>query len=193
MTEQSSETSTRTERIVGWFRQPDTTQHPTALELASTIPEDGFNPETVREILDKCEKRRVELLDWSDRLDRKLLGVIAAIGVYAALLVSIPTPVPSPILWPTGLLALTSILSAYLGWRPHPFQSVPTDGLINGSQCDLPRLQQCLIAAHTAASRQITELNMWKAKKLTWATTCFMISAGTTIAYTILRRIPPCA
>ena len=90
MAEQRSETSTWTERIVGWFRRPDTTQHPSALELAASIPEDGFNPETVCEILDKCEKRRVELLDWSDRLDRKLLGVITAIGVYAALLVSIP-------------------------------------------------------------------------------------------------------
>ena len=184
MAEQRSETSTWTERIVGWFRRPDATQDPSA--LAVSIPEDGFNPETVREILDKCEKRRVELLDWSDRLDRKLLGVITAIGVYAALLVSIPTSIPSLILWPTGLLALTSILSAYLGWRPHPFQSLPTDRLINGSQYALPLLQLSLIAVHTAANCQITELNMWKARKLTWATTCFMISAGTTITYTIL-------
>ena len=53
--------------------------------------------------------RRVELLDW---FDRKLRGKNRYRCLRRALLVSIPTPVPSPIVWPTGLLALTSIPSA---------------------------------------------------------------------------------
>ena len=47
--------------------------------------------------------RRVELLDW---FDRKLRGK----NRYRCL--RGPTPVPSPIVWPTVLLALTSIPSA---------------------------------------------------------------------------------
>ena len=73
-------------------RRVDTTQHPTALKLAPTIPEDGLNPETVRETLNKCEKHRVELLDW---FDRKLLGAKTAIGVYAGPC-SFPSSPPFP-------------------------------------------------------------------------------------------------
>ena len=169
-------------RLIGWFRPPglgSLNGHVSALQRP-------FHPETVSDLLDKSEQRRVELLGWSDRLDRKLLAVITADGVYAALLVSIRNLIPVEVVVLVGLLVFTSLGIAYLAWRPLGFRTVAVEGFVGDLDIHPDDLRRLLIAAHDAANRQILELNAWKAGKLSVAAGCFIVGALVAVGYTVL-------
>lgn len=56
----------------------------------------SVHPASIGDLLDKAEQERRELLDLSKSLDRKLLAVITAGGVHAALLISVRGLIPGP-------------------------------------------------------------------------------------------------
>ncbi len=112
---------------MGWFRPHDGIQSEDSL----SILEDAFRPASVSILLDKCERRRAELLGWSTCLDCKLLAVITADGVYVAILVSIRDSIVFPAVLLVGLLACASMVLAYIAWRPHTYGTVPLDAFRN--------------------------------------------------------------
>ena len=147
----------------------------------------AFHPETVTDLLDKSEQRRVELLGWSDRVDRKLLAVLTADGVNVAFLVSIRDSIPTPVVIVVGMLVFTSLVLAYLAWRPLGYRAIATDRFADNLDIHPDdRHQRFLIAAHNLANRQIHDLIDWKAKKLAVATGCLAIGALLTIGYAVL-------
>jgi hypothetical protein len=147
----------------------------------------AFHPETVSELLEKSEQRRAELLGWSDRLDRKLLAVITADGVYAALLVSIRNWIPAEVVVLVGMLAFTSLGIAYLAWRPLGFRTVAVERFTDNLDIHPDDIRRLLITAHNEANRQILELNAWKASKLSVAAGCFIAGALVAVGYTVLE------
>ncbi len=153
-----------------------------------TVLQDAFHPETVREVLEKSEQRRDELLGWSDRVDRKLLAVITADGVYVALLISIRGLIPGGVAILVGLLAFISLGMAYLAWRPLGYRTVSVDRFIGDLDIHPDDLRRLLISAHSAANQQIHDLNAWKARKLAFASGCFAVGALVTVGYTALSR-----
>lgn len=168
--------------LLRWFTPPGLESSKEHLRLVKG----SFHPETVREVLDKSEQRREELLGWSDRLDRKLLAVITADGVYVALLLSMREWTPVGMLLAVGLLAFVSLGLAYLAWPPLGFRAVTIDPFVNHLNIHPDDLRRFLIAAHRAANRQIYDLNAWKANKLAFASGSLAAGALITVGYTAL-------
>jgi len=175
-------------RAISWFRRPGV---PDPEENMRTVLKAPYDPDTVDALLDKYEQRQKELLDWSDSLDRKLLAVITADGVYAALFssVSVRSPVPILVVVLVGISVITSIVLAYTAWRPHPHATVPIDRFVNLMHIHPHDLQRILIVAHKSASCQVYGLNSWKAQKLTAAATCLAIGVLATICYAIIGGV----
>lgn len=169
-------------RLIGWCRPPPVG----SLNGYASALQGAFDPETVSDLLDKSEQRRVELLGWSDRLDRKLLAVITADGVYAALLVSIRNLIPAWVVVLVGVLAFTSLGIAYLAWRPLGFRMVAVERFAGNLDIHPDDFRRLLITAHDAANRQIVGLNAWKAGKLSVAAGCFIVGALVAVGYTVL-------
>lgn len=164
--------------VFRWLRRPVVSRSPLPFEQALAEP---YEPATVDILLNKLEQGRREHLEWADRLDRKLLAVITADGVYAAILASIRDSIPAAVVATVGSIVAASFILAYLAWRPHPYgavsvvEFVPSMGIYAG---DLNRI---LIAAHARVNEDTGRINRWKAEKLTWAVGFFAAAALVTL------------
>ena len=173
--------------LVSWFRPPARLAQS---ELASAALQNQYHRTTVADLLTKSERHRAELLDWANHLDGKLLAVITADGVYAALLVSLRDQIPGPALVAIGAVAVVSLTLAYLAWRPHTYETVPLDPFLPGKMNLHPDdLRRVLVIAHSVANRNIASLNTWKAKQLASAARLFAASALVTIYYSVIGGI----
>lgn len=164
--------------IFRWFNRPDVGQSPITIREVLNSP---YKPNTVGILLEKMERDTIDHLDWADRLDRKLLAVITADGVYFAILPSIRDSLPTYVVTLVGSIVAFSLILAYLAWRPHPYGSVHLDfrRWINIHSDDLRRT---LIVAHSNVNHDMGEINRWKAKKLTWAAGSFAVAALITLS-----------
>lgn len=139
------------------------------------ILEVSVHPESVGDLLDKAELERRELLEMSKSLDRKLLAVITAGGVYAALLISVRGLIPGPAAGAAGAAAAAGIVLAYLAWRPNPSLAMTTHLLADYIKKDPESLKLILINVYIAANHHLYVLNKWKARLFarssTWVST----------------------
>ena len=78
--------------IFRWLHRPAVGQSPITIREALNSP---YKPNTVGILLERMERDTKEHLNWADRLDRKLLAVITADGVYFAILPSIRDSLPT--------------------------------------------------------------------------------------------------
>lgn len=176
--------------IARWFRPPKVEQYEGAADIASEHKETvaDLQAETVQNVLGECQRERNLLLSRSDQIDRKLLTVTTASGVYIALIVSRQASFAALVVWLVGALAIGSIFASYWAWRPIPFMNVPTDELIKGVGYSPTTMNWLLIAANSASIRHIRDLNAWKAEKLHWASSLLAVSAALTLVGAICGR-----
>lgn len=127
------------------------------------ILEQFAHPVSVGDLLDKAEQERCELLEMSRILDRKLLAVITAGGVYAALLISVRDLIPGPATGAAGVIAVAGIVLAYRAWRPNPLLAMTTHLLVKHITKDPDSLKLVLINVYIATNQQLYRLNEWKA------------------------------
>ena len=127
------------------------------------ILEQFAHPVSVGDLLDKAEQERRELLEMSRILDRKLLAVITAGGVYAALLISVRDLIPGPATGVAGVIAVAGIVLAYRAWRPNPLLAMTTHLLVKHITKDPDSLKLVLINVYIATNQQLYRLNEWKA------------------------------
>ena len=167
---------------VRWLRRP-------SLDLSAqtigNILESSFNPNTADSLLDKSEQYRAELLAWSDQIDRKLLAVITANGVYVAILVSIRDFIPAPILLSVGALIAVGLSISYLAWRPHSYGlfSRAFDIFIQNMYIHPDDMNRILAWSHNHANRHLEKLNLWKSQKFTASSMCLAAGALIVISY----------
>ena len=160
-----------------WLRRPVIVRGPLPFEQALAEP---YEPAAVGILLDNVEQERREHLEWADRLDRKLLAVITADGVYAAILASIRYSIPVVVFVAGVSIVAASLVLSYLAWRPHPYGAVPLRSipLTDFHPDDLNRM---LIMAHGVVNNDMGRINRWKAEKLTWAAGFFAAAALVTL------------
>ena len=176
MPEQSTTTDLR-EWVVNWFR-PDTSLPPSlSIRLVTAKKKGWADDDTAREVLSNCELQRAESLNWADRLDRKLLAVLTANGVYVAILATIRHTLYQLVIWPIGVLVLISIILAFLAWRPQGYQTIDTEDLLSYRKANIDKVRKHLISAHYRVNHKVAAVNMWKARKLKVATWFFFASA----------------
>ena len=167
--------------VVRWLRRPDVGQSPITIKEVLDLP---YEPNTVGILLERMERDRTEHHNWADRLDRKLLAVITADGVYATFLVSFSNSIPSCVVTLVVLILAVSFILAYLAWRPHPYGSVLLNcEMMNILPDDLSRI---LIGVHSVVNPDMGKINQWKAEKLTWSAWVFAAAALVTLSvYTV--------
>lgn len=144
------------------------------------------DPATVRKLLEESEQERRELLEMSKSLDRKLLAVITAGGVYAALLISVRGVIPGPAAGMAGLLAVVGMLLAYLAWRPNPLPAMTTQLLAEQIHTKPDLLNLFLVAVHNSLNHQIYDINNWKERVFVRASNWVAVSAVITLLSSIL-------
>ena len=167
--------------IFRWFRRPVAGQSAITIEEVLNLP---YEPNMVGTLLERMEQSRTEHLDWADRLDRKLLAVMSADGVYAAILASIRNSLPRFIVVPLVLIVAVSLILAYLAWRPHPYRSVHLDFRL-WINIQPEHLRRTLIVAHSGINHDMGKINRWKAKKLTWSSGFFVAALVTLFVYAV--------
>lgn len=161
-----------------WLRRPVVRRSPIPYEQALAEP---YEPATVGILLDNVEQDRREHLEWADRLDRKLLAVITADGVYGAILVSIRDSI-SVVVFAGGVsIVAASLVLAYLAWRPHPYGAAPLRSFTPLTDFHPDDLNRILVMAHRVINNNMGRINRWKAEKLTWAAGFFVAAALVTI------------
>lgn len=166
-----------------WLRRPVIVRRPLPFEQALAEP---YEPATVGILLDNVEQERREHLEWADRLDRKLLAVITADGVYAAILASIRGLIPVVVVVAGVSIVAASLVLAYLAWRPHPYGAVPLRSFTPLTDFHPDDLNRMLIMAHGVVNSDMGKINRWKAEKLTWAAGFFAAAALVTLlVYTV--------
>lgn len=167
---------------VRWLRRP-------SLDLSDqtigNILESSFKPNTAYSLLNKSEQYRAELLAWSDQIDRKLLAVITANGVYVAILVSIRNSIPTPILLSVGALIAVGLSISYLAWRPHSYGlfSRSFDIFIQNMYIHPDDMNRILAWSHNHANRHLEKLNLWKSQKFSASSMCLAAGALIVISY----------
>ena len=170
--------------VFRWLRRPVVLWSPLPFEQALR---GSYEPDTVGILLEKLEQERKELLEWADRLDRKLLAVITADGVYGAILASIRDPIPVAIVIVMGSIVVASLVLAYLAWRPHPYNLVSVAKLVPSMNISTDDLNRVLIAAHVGVNDDMRTTNSWKGQKLTWAAWLFAaVALPTLLVYALV-------
>lgn len=146
-----------------------------------------YEPATVGILLDNLEQERKEHLEWADRLDRKLLAVITADGVYTTILASISSSIPVVLVALVGLIVAGSFILASLAWRPHPHDVVSVTKFVPHMDIHADDLNRVLIAVHNDINNYMNTINRWKAQNLTWAVWLFATAAlPTLLVYTLV-------
>lgn len=172
MPEQRTTTDWRS-RAGKWF-QPDTELPPSLIAARKQIWGDDA---TAYEILSRLDQWRMGSLAWADRLDRKLLAVLTANGVYIALLATVHDTLHHLAIWPSGVFALFSLVLAAMAWRPHGYQTIRIESLLRYHEKDIDTVIDFLIKANIATSHVVDSINIWKAQKLKLAIRSFLASA----------------
>lgn len=168
--------------VVLWVRRPALNLDDQTIE---SILESTFDSDTADSLLGKSQQYRAELLAWSDQIDRKLLAVITANGVYVAILVSIRDYIPAPILLSVGALIAVGLSISYLAWRPHSYGlfSRAFDIFIQNMYIHPDDMNRILAWSHNQANRHLEELNLWKSQKFTASSMCLAAGALIVISY----------
>ena len=122
----------------------------------------------------------------ADRLDRKLLAVITADGVYGAILASIRDSIPATIVVVMGLVAAASLVLAYLAWRSYPYRWVSVAEFVKHQHPHADDLNRVLIAAHDQVNEVFGTINSWKEENLTRAAWLFAAAALPTFLMNVL-------
>ena len=161
-----------------WLRRPVIVRRSLPLEKALSGP---YEPSTVEVLLRKSEQESKEHLDWADRIDRKLLAVITADGVYGAILASIRDSIPAVAVAAVGAIVTASLVLAYLAWRPHPYGAVSVARFVPTMNIDADDLKRILIVVHDGVNDDMGIINRWKAQKLTWSAWLFAAAALPTL------------
>ena len=165
--------------VFRWFIRP-------TLDLADQTIESAlgsdFHSKTADLLLDKSEQYRVELLAWSDQIDRKLLAVMTANGVYVAILVSIRDALISI---SVGALIAVGLSISYLAWRPHSYGllSGALDHLIQNMYIHPDDLSRVLVSLHNHCNEHLERLNLWKSQKFSVSSMCLAVGALIVISY----------
>ena len=149
------------------------------------ILEQSAHPVSVGDLLDKAEQERRELLEMSRMLDRKLLAVITAGGVYAALLISVRDLIPDPATGAAGVIAVAGIVLAYRAWRPNPLLAMTTHLLVKHITKDPDSLKLVLINVYIATNQQLYRLNEWKARLFARSSTWVSVGSAITLLLSI--------
>lgn len=167
-----------------WLRRPVASRCQLTLGQALIGP---YEPATVGILLDNLEQERKEHLEWADRLDRILLAVITADGVYTTILASISSTIPVVLVALVGLIVAGSFILAYLAWRPHPHDVVSVTKLVSHMDIHADDLNRVLIAMHNYINNNMKAINRWKVQMLTWAAWLFAAAAlPTLLVYTLV-------
>lgn len=164
--------------VFRWLRRPgvDRSSRPLTQVLA-----EPYEPVTIDILLEKLEQERKEHLELADRLDRKLLAVITADGVYGAILASIRDTIGIAAVIILTLIVAASLVLAYLAWRPHTYDGVSVAKLVASMNISTDDLHRFLIMAHVRVNDAMGIINGWKAEKLTWAAWLFVVAALPTL------------
>lgn len=149
------------------------------------ILQQSAHPASVGDLLEKAERERRELLEMSKVLDRKLLAVITAGGVYAALLVSVRDLIPGPAAGATGIIAVAGIVLAYRAWRPNPLLAMTTHLFVKHIMKDPDSLKLVLINVYIATNQQLYVLNEWKARLFARSSTWVSVGSVTTLLLSV--------
>lgn len=149
----------------------------------------SYDPVTVSELLKGVENNRAELIEWLAHVDRKLLAVMTAGGVYSALLVSIRAAMNVWAVAILGLFAVAGIAVAYNAWRPHSHFTVPLSYLIEGMNIELDDLRRVLVIAYSTSETQIRGVIGWKVRHLGVASWCLMSSTIATMIVTVVGEL----
>lgn len=169
--------------VLRWLRRPVVSRRPLTLEQALS---GSYEPATVDIMLEKLEQEWKGHLERAHRIDRKLLALITADGVYGGILASIRDSIPAAVVVVMGLVAAASLALAYLAWRPHLYQVVSVAKLVPFMEISADDLNRALIAAHDWVNEDIDTINRWKEEKLTWATWLFAVVALPTFLMNVL-------
>ena len=137
-------------------------------------------------VLNMSDRQHRDLLDGVDRLDRKLLAVITAGGVYAAILVSVRETIPVLATTFAGLLALSGIGLAYAGWRNHPLPTLSSSDFIDAIRQHPDDLRRLAIIANIEANQEILRFIVLKSRMFRGSWACFSLGALSTMIYTVL-------
>ena len=146
----------------------------------------SYDPATVSELLKGVENNRAELIEWLAHVDRKLLAVMTAGGVYSALLVSIRAAMNVQAVAILGLVAVVGIAVAYNAWRPHSHFTVPLSYLIERMNIEVDDLRRVLVIAYSTSETQIRGVIGWKVRHLGIASWCLMSSTVATMIVTVV-------
>ena len=149
----------------------------------------SYDPATVYELLKSVENNRAELIEWLTHVDRKLLAVMTAGGVYSALLVSIRTAINVCAVTILGLVAVAGIAVAYNAWRPHSHFTLPLSHLIERMNIEPDDLRRVLVIAYSTSETQIREVIGWKVRHLGVASWCLMSSTLATMILTVVGEL----
>lgn len=149
------------------------------------ILEVSVHPESVGDLLGKAELERRELLEMSKSLDRKLLAVITAGGVYAALLISVRGLIPGPAAGTAGVVAAAGIVLAYLAWRPNPSLAMTTHLLVKHIGKDPDSIKLVHINVYIAANHHLYGLNEWKARLFARSSTWVSVGSVATLLLSV--------
>ena len=165
-------------------RLRDSLRPPREVPPPETILRPNADPDAVRQLLDRAQLERHHLQETSNTLDRKLLAVITAGGVYTALLVSTRGLIPGWVIGITGLIAVIGVILAYVAWRPNFILSTTT--LAEYADIDPEDLQQLLLAIDNMINQQTFYLNKWKSLLFVRASAWVSVSALITLVISIL-------
>ena len=165
-------------------RLRDSLRPPREIPPPDIVLRPNADPDAVRQLLDRAQLERRHLQEASNTLDRKLLAVITAGGVYTALLVSTRGLIPGWVLGITGLIAIIGVILAYKAWRPNLILSTTT--LAEYVDNDPENLQQLLMAIDNSINQQMFSLNNWKSLLFARASTLVSVSALITLVISIL-------
>ena len=165
-------------------RLRDSLRPPREVPPPETILHPNADPDAVRQLLDRAQLERTHLQEASNTLDRKLLAVITAGGVYTALLVSTRGLIPGWVIGVTGLIAVIGVILAFVAWRPNLISS--STALAEYVYKDSEDLQQLLLAIDNLINQQMFYLNKWKTLLFARASTWVSVSALITLLISIL-------
>lgn len=168
-------------RFVSWFLPPEVASIDRRVMLDAP-----YDPENLGVVMNMSSREHRNLLDGIDRLDRKLLAVITAGGVYAAILVSVRETVSAILILLAGVLAVVGIGLAYIGWRTHPIPSVSSSDFVDALDQHPDDLRRLTIIGNIDANKEIDRFIVLKSRMFHASWLCFSLGALSTMVYTVL-------